>query len=470
MNLFSKHKTLILVMAVLALGVSSCRSYKDLAQAPAPDSKGLVRDMAANATDTVSIADIPWKEYFADSKLQQLISEGLSNNMDLKVAVLRIQEAEASLMMANGSKLPSVSAGWQLSHTRTSSGKNGTDVLGYSTSVNQLGFSASWEADLWGKINSQAKVKYAALLNSNENRNLVQTTLIASIAKAYYSLLAYDENLRITRKTVATLQKSAETMQSLMTAGQQNAAAVEQSKALLYSTQLSIPALETQIRQQEDALCVLLGRKPGSVERASIADETVASRLSYGVPAGMLARRPDVKQAELSLRSAYSAVDVAKASFYPSFTINSASLGLAGGFTDFFKPANIAASIVAGLTQPLFTKNQLKGNLKIAKAQQEEALITFQKAVLTAGQEVSDILFGFQSSLSKNETRGKQIESLVKSVDYTQELLKAGEASYTEVLSAQRDLLSAQLNQINDKLEQLTYGVNLYKALGGGVR
>lgn len=418
-------------MAVLALGVSSCRSYKDLAQAPAPDSKGLVRDMAANATDTVSIADIPWKEYFADSKLQQLISEGLSNNMDLKVAVLRIQEAEASLMMANGSKLPSVSAGWQLSHTRTSSGKNGTDVLGYSTSVNQLGFSASWEADLWGKINSQAKVKYAALLNSNENRNLVQTTLIASIAKAYYSLLAYDENLRITRKTVATLQKSAETMQSLMTAGQQNAAAVEQSKALLYSTQLSIPALETQIRQQEDALCVLLGRKPGSVERASIADETVASRLSYGVPAGMLARRPDVKQAELSLRSAYSAVDVAKASFYPSFTINSASLGLAGGFTDFFKPANIAASIVAGLTQPLFTKNQLKGNLKIAKAQQEEALITFQKAVLTAGQEVSDILFGFQSSLSKNETRGKQIESLVKSVDYTQELLKAGEASYT---------------------------------------
>lgn len=457
-------------MAVLALGVSSCRSYKDLAQAPAPDSKGLVRDTVANATDTATIADIPWKEYFADSRLQQLISEGLTNNPDLKVAVLRIQEAEASLMMANGSKLPSVSAGWQLSHTRTSSGKNGTDVLGYSSTVNQLGFSASWEADLWGKINSQTKVKYAALLNSNESRNLVQTTLIANIARAYYSLLAYDENLRITRKTVATLQKSAETMQSLMTAGQQNAAAVEQSKALLYSTQLSIPALETQIRLQEDALCVLLGRKPGPVERASIADETVATRLSYGVPAGMLARRPDVKQAELSLRSAYSAVDVAKASFYPSFTINSASLGLAGGFTDFFKPANIAASIVAGLTQPLFTKNQLKGNLKIAKAQQEEALLTFQKAVLTAGQEVSDILFGFQSSLSKNETRGKQIESLVKSVDYTQELLKAGEASYTEVLSAQRDLLSAQLNQVNDKLEQLTYGVNLYKALGGGVR
>jgi efflux transporter, outer membrane factor (OMF) lipoprotein, NodT family len=470
MNLFSKHKTLILVTAVLALGVSSCRSYKDLAQTPTPDSKGLVRDTIANATDTASIADIPWKEYFADSNLQQLISEGLNNNLDLKVAVLRIQEAEASLMMAGAANQPTLAAAWQLTHTRTSSGKNGTDVLGYSTSVNQLGFSATWEADLWGKINSQAKVKYAALLNSNENRNLVQTTLVANIAKSYYALLAYDEELRITKETVVSLQKSAETMRSLMVAGQQNAAAVEQSNALLYSTQLSIPTLETEIRQEENALCLLLGRKPGPVERASIADETVAPRLSYGVPAGMLARRPDVKQAELSLRSAYSAVDVAKASFYPSFTISTASLGFAGGFTDFFKPANIAAELVAGLTQPMLNKKQLKGNLKIAKAQQEEALLTFQNTVLTAGQEVSNILFGYQSSLSKNKTRGKQINSLVRSVDYTQELLKAGEANYTEVLTAQRDLLSAQLNQVTDKLEQLTYGVNLYKALGGGVR
>ena len=460
-------------MAVLALGITSCRSYKDLTAAPAPDSKGLVRDTIGNAKDTASIADIPWKDYFADSRLQQLIAEGINNNLDLKVAVLRIQEAEANLMMAGAANLPTVNAGFQITHIQTSTGSKGTNVLGYDynvSNINQLGFSASWEADLWGKINSKAKVKYAALLNSNENRNLVQTTLVANIAKAYYSLLAYDEELRITKETVVSLQKSAETMQSLMTAGQQNAAAVEQSKALLFSTQLSVPTLETEIRQQEDALCILLGRKPGSVERSTISDQNVAARLSYGVPAKMLARRPDVKQAELSLRSAYSTVDIAKASFYPSFTISAATLGLAGAFTDFFKPANIAAEIIGGLTQPIFSQKQLKGNLKIAKAQQEEALLTFQSTVLTAGQEVSDILFGFQSSLSKNETRSKQIGSLVKSVDYTQELLKAGEASYTEVLTAERDLLSAQLSQVTDKLEQLTYGVNLYKALGGGVR
>jgi NodT family efflux transporter outer membrane factor (OMF) lipoprotein len=469
-NRFIKYKTLFLFAAVLALTTISCRSYKDLAEIPAPDSKGVVRDTLGNGSDTTSIADMSWKEYFSDPKLQQLIAEGLNNNLNLKVAMVRIRQAEASLMMAGAANQPTVAAGWQLSHTRTSSGSNGTDVLAYSTSMNQLGFSASWEIDLWGKLNNQAKAKYAALLNSNENKNLVQTTLIANIAKAYYTLLAYDEQLAITRKNIVSLQKSAETMQSLMTAGQQNAAAVEQSKALLYNTQLSVPTLETQIRMQEDALCVLLGRKPGQVERTAIVDQNVSPRLSYGVPAKMLAQRPDVKQAELSLRAAYATVGAAKASFYPSLTINSASLGFAGGFSDFYKPSNIAASIIAGLTQPLLNKKQLKGNLQIAQAQQEEALLTFQNTVLTAGQEVSDILFGYSSSLSKNENRGKQIASLTKSVDYTQELLKAGEASYTEVLSAQRDLLSAQLNQVNDKLEQLTYGVNLYKALGGGTR
>ncbi|MBP1639734.1 MAG: efflux system, outer rane lipoprotein, NodT family [Bacteroidetes bacterium] len=469
-NRFIKYKTLIFLATVLALGIISCRSYKDLAEAPAPDSKGLVRNMPENISDTTSIADMPWKEYFTDPKLQQLIEEGLNNNLNFKIAISRIKQAEATLMMEGAANQPTVSAGWQLTHTRTSSGKRGTDVLGYSTSVNQLGFSASWEVDLWGKLNNQAKAKYAALLNSNENKNLVQTSLIANIAKAYYTLLAYDEQLTITRENIASLQKSAETMQSLMTAGQQNAAAVEQSKALLYNTQLSVPTLETQIRVQEDALCALLGRKPGPIARSAMADQSVSSRLSYGVPAKMLAKRPDVKQAELSLRAAYATVDVAKANFYPSLTISSASLGFAGGFTDFFKPANIAASIVGGLTQPLLNKKQLKGNLKIAQAQQEEALLTFQNTILTAGQEVSDILFGYHSSLSKNENRGKQITSLTKSVDYTQELLKAGEANYTEVLSAQRDLLSAQLNQVNDKLEQLTYGVSLYKALGGGVR
>jgi outer membrane protein TolC len=184
-----------------------------------------------------------------------------------------------------------------------------------------------------------------------------------------------------------------------------------------------------------------------------------------------LSRRPDVKQTELNVLSAYATADAARASFYPSLTITSASFGLAAGdFSDFIKPENIAANIVAGLTQPVFNRRQLKSNLKIAKAQQEEAMLNFRHAVLRAGQEVSDILYGYESSLRKNEFREKQINSLSNAVDFSKDLLIAGEAIYTEVLLAEQNLLSAQLNQVNDKLEQLTYSVNLYKALGGGNR
>jgi outer membrane protein, multidrug efflux system len=357
-------------------------------------------------------------------------------------------------------------------HTQLSNGANGEDILGYAyNSQNTLGFAASWEVDLWGKLSSQKRAKYASLLNSYEYGNLIQTTLIANIAKAYYALMALDEQLRITKETAELLKTSTATMEALKDAGTVNGAAVEQSKALLYSSQLVIPVLERQIFEAENAICVLLNRKPGAVLRASLNTQSVPTELKSGVPAQMVANRPDVRQAELTFRSAFELTHAAQASLYPSLTISSASLGYASsGITEFFKPANIAANIVGGISQPLFFKRQLKSNLEIAKAQQQEALLNFQMAVLSAGQEVSNIMNGFQLSLSKNELRTMQIDSYTKSVDFTQELLLAGEANYTEVLSAQRNLLTAQLSQVDDKLEQLNYSVNLYKALGGGLK
>jgi outer membrane protein TolC len=214
----------------------------------------------------------------------------------------------------------------------------------------------------------------------------------------------------------------------------------------------------------------MLGRTPGVITRQSIYNQQYPDRLDYGVPAQMLAKRPDVQQAELSFRSAFELTNAAQASFYPSITLSSGSIGFGttNTLSNFFKPENIFASIIGGLTQPLFARKQLTGNLKIAKAQQQEALLTFEQTVLNAGQEVTDILFSFESSLKKNETREKQIKSCQNSVHFTQELLKAGDANYTEVLTAEQNLLSALLNQVNDKLEQLQCTVNLYKALGGG--
>lgn len=474
-------RVFILFITVIAIGFSSCHTYKDLPDSPQVDAQGILRtDSMTKAdtsrvskadtaiVDTTSIASIPWKEYFTDPKLQVLINEGLSNNVDMQVAMTRITQAEASLSMARGALLPTVAAAAQVDHTRTSAKD---DVLGNATNITSLGFSASWEIDLWGKLSNQSRAKYASYLNSYEYKSLIQTTLISNIAKAYYNLMAMDKQLQITKETIALLEKSTETIAALKEAGQQNAAAVEQSRALLYNTQLSVPQLESQIRKQENALCVMMGRKLSAIDRDSIDRQSVAPNLDYGVPAQILARRPDVKQAELSFRAAYSLTRAAKANLYPSFTISSARIGVAaGGFADLFKPEAIAAEILAGITQPILNKKQVRGNLKIAQAQQEEALAEFRYTVLAAGQEVSDILFSYNASLSKNEFRDKQIASLTNAVDFTQELLLAGEANYTEVLSAQQSLLSAQLNQINDKLEQLTYSVSLYKALGGGVQ
>ena len=469
-NKYKLKKLRIPLIALIVISLTSCQSYRQLSAPPETDIDGIVRDVT-NDGDTTTIADIPWKEYFTDPKLQSLIAEGLEQNIDLQVAIARIKQAEANLSMARGNRLPDVSVEFQIDQTRTSSGENGQDILGYtsSSSQNSLGVFASWEIDLWGKLASESRAEYANYLNSNEYKNLVQTEVIANITNAYYNLLALDKQLQITKETIISLQKSAETMSMLKEAGEQNAAAVEQSNALLYSTQLSIPPLESQIREQENAICLLLDRKPGKIERSSIESQTVNTNLEIGVPAQLLSRRPDVKQAELDVLAAYATTDAARAGFYPSLTISSASFGLSdGNFSGFFKPENLAANIIAGLTQPILNKKQLKGNLKLAEAQQEEALLTFSNTVLSAGQEVSDILYGYESSLKKNDFRKRQIISLTNAVEYTQELLIAGEANYTEVLSAQQDLLSAQLSQVDDKLEQLEYGVNLYKALGGG--
>jgi outer membrane protein, multidrug efflux system len=472
--MYIQHKKIsirILIVMIIAVGFVSCRNYKELTKVPQPDTKKLVRDAAENSTDSTSLATIPWNSYFPDTKLQTLITEGLDHGYNMQVAMTRIQQAEVGLYISKSALLPSVGAAARIDHTRFSSGSGGTDVFGYFSNVNSLGITASWEADLWGKLNSQTKSKYAAYLNTFEYKMLIQTTLISTIAKSYYSLMALDEQLRTTKETIVLLQKSTETLQALKDAGQITAAGVEQSKALLYSTQLSVYDLESRIRQQENAICVLIGRVPSAIERGSINDQMIPATMNGNVSVRTLANRSDVKQAELSLQSAYALTDAAKAAFYPSFSISTLSLGfVAGGVSGFFSPANLAAEIIGGLTQPIFMKGQLKGNLKITKAQQEEALLTFSNTLLVAGQEVSDILYSYKSLVNKNEWRDKQVESLIKSVDYTQELLKAGEANYTEVLSAQQNLLSAQLSKVNDKLDQLTQSVSLYKALGGGVQ
>ncbi len=454
---------------LLFMGLSSCQvvnKYK------APEIEDAYLFRAENPNDTTSIGSIPWREYFTDPYLQALIEEGLEQNFDLKVAYTRIRQAEVSLGIARAAYFPTAALAGQVQHNRVSRDADGRkDVLGNGSTNYSLGIAVQWEADIWGKLNRQSRARYAQFLGSHAYRNLIQTSLIANIANTYYSILALDEQLEVTREMVELLKESTETMQAMMQAGMLNGAAVEQSKSLLYSTQIGIPGLESQIRQLENSLSTMLGRNPGPVLRRTLQDQTVPDRLEYGIPAQMLARRPDVMQAELAFRSAFELTNAAQAALYPSITLGTGSMiGYAATtLSSFFRPENLLLNVIGGLTQPLFAGKQLIGQVKISKAQQEEALLNFRQAVLSAGQEVSDILFTFESSLKKSEFRAKQIESTNTAVYFTQELLKAGEANYTEVLNAQQSMLQAELGQVSDKLEQLQATVNLYRALGGGV-
>lgn len=463
----NRYIKIVLLGLIIPIILTSCQIVNRY-KSPEVNVEDLFRDKVES--DTTTIANIPWREYFKDPLLQALIDEGLSNNHDMLITTTRIRQAEAALGMARAAYFPNVALVGNVEQKRYSMGQSGKDVLGYHQETYSLGVAVSWEADIWGKLNRQSRARYAQFLASHSYRNLVQTSLISNIATSYYSLLALDEQLRVIKETIELLKESTTTMEAMKESGMLNAAAVEQSKAMLYNTQINIPDIESRIRQLENSLCMMLGRKLGNIERLGFANQNVPNSLNYGVPVQMLAKRPDVQQAELGFRAAFELKNAAQASFYPSITLSSGMIGYgAASLSGFFKAENIFANIVGGLTQPLFARKQLTANLKITKAQQEEALLNFEKSVLNASREVSDILFGSESSLKKNETRKQQVQSLLNAVDFTQELLKAGEANYIEVLNAEQSLLQAQLGQVSDKLEQLQYGVSLYRALGGGI-
>lgn len=465
----------IIISGLIALiGLSSCQVMNKY-ESPKVDSEDLVRSNMD--TDTTSIASIPWREYFSDPYLLTYIREALSNNLDMLVVGEQVKQAEAVLGMARAAYFPDLTLSAQVKQTRLSSADPLTgapkdkNTLAYHSESYSLGLVSSWELDVWGKLNRQSKAKYAQVLNSYAGRNLMQTSLIAGIANTYYALLALDEQLLVTREMVALMQENLETTTAMHNAGMATGAAVEQLRAALASTKTTIPDLESNIRKLENSFCLLLGRKPDSIDRTSLEQQNVPVRLSVGIPVQMLANRPDVNQAELAFRSAFQLTQAAKASFYPAVNLSTAMLGYSttNGLGQFFKPENIFASIAGGLVQPLFARKQLVTQYKIAKIEQQITLLKFEKAVLTAGQEVSDILFSYESSLKKNEDRLIQVEALTKAVAYTQELLKAGEATYLEVISAQQGLLQAKLSRIGDQLEQYQAATNLYRALGGGI-
>ena len=454
-------KKLIILYCISAwVGLGACSVYKSYERPDMPVVDSLYRQAAATSADTTSIASLSWRELFTDPKLQALIETGLQNNTDLNIARLKVTEAEATLMTSRLAYLPSIS--FEPSGTLRSVDGNAM------TKSYDIAASASWEVDIFGKLTNAKRGAKAALEQSEAYRQAVQTQLIATIANSYYSLLILDAQLDISERTAAIWGENVRAMKALKAAGDATELAVAQSEASKLSVDASIASLRQQIDQMENTLTALLGIAPQKIDRTTIGEQRFPTELAAGVPLQLLQRRPDVRQSEAALAQAFYATNAARAAFYPSITLSGSAGWTNAAGAAITNPGQWLFTAVGSLVQPLFNRGKNIANLRIAKAQQEEALLSFRQSLLDAGTDVNNALIQWQTARQRQQIDQQQILSLESTVRSSELLMQYSSQNYLEVLTARQTLLQAELTAVSDRFDEIQGVINLYHALGGG--
>lgn len=448
-------KKILIICAAAAL--TGCGIYKPYTR-PEVTTAGLYG--SAETADTTTLGDIRWQEMFTDPQLQALIALALENNTDLQSAQWRVKEAEATLKSARLAYLPSFNFAPQGS---ISSFDNANTTKTYSIPV-----TASWQIDIFGGITNAKRKAKALYLQSREYEQAVKTQLIASVANLYYTLLMLDSQYEVTGETARKWEETVRTMRAMKDAGMTNEAGVAQYEGSYYAIEASLHDLEYSIREAENSLCSVLGLAPQEITRGSLDNQQLPQELAVGVPVQMLSNRPDVRNAEYSLMQSFYATNAARSALYPSITLSGSAGWTNNAGIKEMNPGKLLLSAAGSLLQPIFNAGANRANLKIAKAQQEEAKLSFRQTLLNAGAEVNNALTQCQSARAKTDLRAKQIEALTRAVESTELLMEHSSTTYLEVLTAQQSLLSAQLSQITDRFDEIQGIVNLYQALGGG--
>lgn len=444
--------------------MSSCGIYNKY-ERPEVNATGLVRDVTSN-TDTLAVADttsfgnLPWRSVFTDPQLQALIEQGLAKNTDLLNAALNVKMVEAQLTAAKLAFVPS----FTFSPQGTISSWDGSKAAKtYSLPVN-----ASWSIDLFGNLLNQKRSAQMALLATKDYQLVVKTNLIANIANMYYTLLMLDKQLEIVDNMTQLTKDTWDMMKLQKELNNAKETSVQSAEANYYSVLAQAADLKRQIRETENSLSLLLGQPAQTIGRGKLENQSLPTEFSTGVGIQMLNNRPDVHYAEMTLAQCFYDTQAARSKFYPNISISGS-----GAFTNnsgggIVNPGKWLLNAVGSLVQPIFQNGQLVAQLKVAKAQQEQAFNTWQQAVLSAGSEVSNALVLYNSSDEKSKLEQKQIESLTKNVDYTKDLFSMGSSTYLEVITAQQSLLNAELAKVQDDFYKMQAVVNLYYALGGG--
>ena len=463
----------IILIPLFFLMLSACSTVEEYSQ-PDPGIPGMYR--GADRPDSGAVAapfsgTVPYRAFFVDSMLIQLIDAAIEYNHDLQVAVKNIEYASLALKQSKLGNIPALD--FQVSGSRTTtSDYSGTALSTGEESIEDYNasFLLSWEADIWGKIRNTRKAALAEYLRTVEARKAVHTRLVADVAEGYYNLLLLDAQLDVTKKNLALAETTLSMMRLQYDAGLVTSLAVEQQEARKFEIQSSIAGIEQGIAVQENALSVLCGRMPERIARtAKLSELSAENSFSPGVPALLLSNRPDVKTAEMALMKAHAESGVASAKLYPSFSISAEAGANALESSDWFNfPGSLFSFVQGAVLQPVFQQGKLRTAYKQSKVIRDKEEILFRKEVLNAVREVSDALVTIQKLENREKAVEKQERILRQSVDNANFLFKSGLADYLEVITAQSNALDASLSLADLHRQRLNARTELYRALGGG--
>jgi NodT family efflux transporter outer membrane factor (OMF) lipoprotein len=457
----------IMIFAAATLLISSCGVYNKY-ERPDVETKGLVRDAVSDidtlvVQDTASFGNLPWRAVFTDPQLQALIEQGLERNPDLLNAALNVKMYESMLTAAKLAFLPAVNIGQQSPMGTISTLYTDPSVT---TKSYTLPITASWTLDLFGNILSQKRSTQMKLLGMKDYQMAVRAQIIGGIANSYYTLLMLDEQLRIVTEMSKMAKETWDMMALQHQLGRVRSISVQSAEAAYLTTQTQANDFRRQIRATENALSLLIGQQGQQIPRSTLYEQALPTEFSTGVGVALLQNRPDVHYAEMALASCFHDVQTARSQFYPNITVG-ASLAFTNSNGN-LNPGKWLASLFGSLTQPIFQRGALTVNLKVKKMQYEQAFNTWQDAILKAGNEVSNALVNYRGYDENSKIEAQRVAVLTKTVEDTKALYRSRGSSYLEVLTAQNQLLTAELNKATADFNKMQSVVSLYTALGGG--
>jgi multidrug efflux system outer membrane protein len=453
-----------LFTALLICGCMVGPDYKRPSAVVPTEFRGVSTEAAK--AEAASLGDEKWWDVFRDEQLQSLIRAAIQQNYDVRIAATRVLQAQAQLGITRSNQFPSVSGGADIAAQRTA---QSIVFPAGEQSTGQLTLSAVWQLDFWGQYRRATEAARASLLATEWGRRAVISSLIASVASAYFQLRGLDLQMDLSREALTARRESLRLTTVLANHGNTSELDVRQAEQLVYTASEEIPDLERRIQQQENLLSTLLGNNPGPITRGlALTEQPHPPEIPAGIPSELLERRPDIRQSEQLLVAANAQIGVARAAYYPQISLTGAGGFQSDALARLFAGTAGLWTIAGSLTQPIFTAGKIRSGVRLAEAQQQEAVLSYQQTIQQSFREVSDSLVGYRKLREFREQQELLTASAQGAAHLSNIRYKGGVASYLEVLTNETNYFSAELNLAQAQANELLALVQLYQALGGG--